>query len=118
VLVLPSRARLSSAAVYAQADRLGAPRSAAELGAIAARIDVRAPAAVNDLAAAASLLEPTIDRALAVALESGADVAMVSGSGPTVVGLFASVEAAGAAAEGLRRRGVDAIASRPLLRHN
>jgi 4-diphosphocytidyl-2-C-methyl-D-erythritol kinase len=43
---------------------------------------------VNDLQPAALALAPEIEEALDAARAAGADVAMVSGSGPTVLGLF------------------------------
>jgi 4-diphosphocytidyl-2-C-methyl-D-erythritol kinase len=43
---------------------------------------------VNDLQLAALALAPEIEEALDAARAAGADVAMVSGSGPTVLGLF------------------------------
>jgi 4-diphosphocytidyl-2-C-methyl-D-erythritol kinase len=98
VLVLPVAAELSTAAVYARADELSAPRSARELADTARALEVgfELSAAVpdarellhNDLQAAAISLCPPIEPALRQALDAGADVAMVSGSGPTVVGLF------------------------------
>lgn len=103
VLVLPSRARLATADVYREADRLGLARDASDL---ADRLrEVEATAAdlpdelvVNDLEPAARSLCPQIDEALALARRVGAQRAMVCGSGPTVVGLFAEPEAARAAA--------------------
>ena len=56
---------------------------------------------VNDLEPAARSLCPSIDEALAAAREAGADHALVSGSGPTVVGHLP------------RPRGVAAAAARP-----
>jgi 4-diphosphocytidyl-2-C-methyl-D-erythritol kinase len=98
VLVLPIAAELSTAAVYARADELGAPRAARELAILARELEVAfelsapVPAARellhNDLQAAAISLCPSIEPALGQALDAGADVAFVSGSGPTVVGLF------------------------------
>jgi 4-diphosphocytidyl-2C-methyl-D-erythritol kinase len=58
----------------------------------------------NDLQAAAIALCPGIERALEQAREAGAEAAFVSGSGPTVVGLFARANGlarAGRAAAGL-----------------
>jgi 4-diphosphocytidyl-2-C-methyl-D-erythritol kinase len=46
----------------------------------------------NDLQDAARALCPAIAGALAQARGAGADVAVVSGSGPTVLGLFAGAE--------------------------
>ncbi|HLW95176.1 MAG TPA: hypothetical protein VKS25_07365 [Solirubrobacteraceae bacterium] len=108
VLVLPSAAALSTAAVYAEADRLGLPRSAQELAAI----DPLEAGAVNDLQDAARSLEPTIDAELERARAAGASDALVCGSGPTVIGLFAAYEEAAAAAAHL---GGSAIAARPLI---
>ena len=105
LLVLPSPARLSTAAVYAQADRLRAPRSTAELAAL----DPLAMTSVNDLQDAAISLEPTIAPALAAVRDAGASHAMVCGSGPTVVGLFATASAAEDAQTRLRESGRDAL---------
>jgi len=98
LLVLPAAAELSTAAVYAQADRLGLGRSAEELQARrralrrALELSAAIPAAQelldNDLERAAISLCPEILATLGQAREAGADVALVSGSGPTVVGLF------------------------------
>jgi 4-diphosphocytidyl-2-C-methyl-D-erythritol kinase len=111
VLVLPSHARLSTAAVYAQADRMGLPRR--ELPAL---VDDELPL-LNELAPAACALEPSIERALDEARAAGAHTALVSGSGPTVVGLFERPEQAQAAAASLADRDPPAIAARPLVAH-
>ncbi len=111
VLVLPSAAALSTAAVYAQADRMGLARAAAELEEIAAALgDALASGAVlppvellhNDLQDAARALCQSIDAALAQAVAAGADVALVSGSGPTVLGLFAAEGGPARAREAVR----------------
>jgi 4-diphosphocytidyl-2-C-methyl-D-erythritol kinase len=112
VLVLPSRAQLSTAAVYARAERLGGLRSADELAAL----DPLAAVGVNDLEPAARSLEPSIDEALAHARETGAMPTMVCGSGPTVIGIFDRPETAVLAAESLRAAGVEALAAAPLMR--
>ena len=112
VLVLPSQAALSTAEVYREADRLGSPRSAQELAAL----DPLSVGALNDLAAAACSLEPTIATALAQASAAGAREALVAGSGPTVIGLFDEPEAAVDAAARLSADGVRAIAARPFPR--
>ena len=109
VLVLPSQARLSTAAVYGEADRIGRLRSAAEL----ADLDALGAIGVNDLEAAARALEPSIDDALAHARAAGARPAMVCGSGPTVIGLFETPGAAQEAAGALRAAGVEALAAAP-----
>ncbi|HZV73060.1 MAG TPA: hypothetical protein VFF79_05025 [Conexibacter sp.] len=107
-LVLPSPRALATPDVFREADRLGLPRDAAELAERRAALDaaLAPPAAgplpagggpapvlpleliVNDLEPAARSLCPWIDGALAAARAAGADHALVSGSGPTVVGLF------------------------------
>lgn len=93
LLVLPGKVGLSTPAVYAQADRMRLGRRPEDLR--AQHSAVRAAAMTlppelqhNDLEAAARVLSPAIDTALAAARGVGADHAMVSGSGPTVVGLF------------------------------
>jgi 4-diphosphocytidyl-2-C-methyl-D-erythritol kinase len=116
VLVLPIAAELSTAAVYARADELGVQRSARELADIARKLEVAfalgAPApharelAHNDLQAAAISLCPQIEPALRDALDAGADVTLVSGSGPTVVGLFLRANGPERA-----RRAVDGLAA-------
>jgi len=98
LLVLPSAAELSTGAVYGEADRLGVGRSAAELadrrGALRSALELSAPVPAaselleNDLERAAISLCPEIADALAQARDVGAEIALVSGSGPTVVGLF------------------------------
>jgi 4-diphosphocytidyl-2-C-methyl-D-erythritol kinase len=98
LLILPFGAELSTAAVYAEADRLGVGRPAAELedrrGALRAALELSAPVPAaselleNDLTQAAISLCPEIAAALVQAREAGAELALVSGSGPTVVGLF------------------------------
>ncbi|MGI8801134.1 MAG: 4-(cytidine 5'-diphospho)-2-C-methyl-D-erythritol kinase [Solirubrobacteraceae bacterium] len=118
VLVLPSHAALSTAAVYAEADRLGLGRDAA---ALAALDPLGRPDYVNDLEPAARALEPSIDPALALARRLGAHTAMVSGSGPTVIGLFDTPEearAAGRAAAGREPAPVVAFPFPGGVRHN
>jgi 4-diphosphocytidyl-2-C-methyl-D-erythritol kinase len=98
VLVLPLAAALSTAAVYAEADRLELARSREALDRhrleLSAALEHGAalPAAAellhNDLQRAAVSLCPQIAGALTQAREAGAEPALVSGSGPTVLGLF------------------------------
>ena len=125
VLVLPQPLTLSTAQVYREADRLALGRSSDELASLRARLDAVLPQtlpdelAVNDLQAAAISLAPGIADALAAALQAGADLAMVCGSGPTVIGLFAGVGAArrartAGADEGLARRFPGAVAAAPV----
>jgi 4-diphosphocytidyl-2-C-methyl-D-erythritol kinase len=116
VLVLPIAAELSTAAVYDRADELGVPRTARELADTARELEVAFELSApvpdarellhNDLQAAAISLCPEIEPALEQALDAGADVAFVSGSGPTVVGLFLRANGPGRA-----QRAVDGLAA-------
>jgi len=106
-VLLPDGGGLSTAAVFAEADRLGVGREADELAALADRLREVAGAGasplaypellVNDLAAPARSLRPAIGDALDELREAGAPVALLSGSGPTAVGLFPDLAAARAA---------------------
>jgi 4-diphosphocytidyl-2-C-methyl-D-erythritol kinase len=112
-LLLPDGGGLSTAAVFAEADRLGIGREPEELRALAERLRAAAGAGasplsypellVNDLAVAARSLRPAIGDALEELREAGAPVAILSGSGPTAVGLFADLAAARAAAKAIDR---------------
>lgn len=107
-VLLPGGGGLSTAAVFAEADRLGLGRDAAELDDLAVRLREVAGAGaspldypdllVNDLETAALSLRPDIGAALAALREAGAPRAILSGSGPTAVGLFSDLGAAQAAA--------------------
>jgi 4-diphosphocytidyl-2-C-methyl-D-erythritol kinase len=115
VLVLASRARLSTADVYAEADRRGLGRGAGELAQAVGEIeerggDVPPGLLVNDLGPAARALCPAVDDALALARTAGAEHALVCGSGPTVIGLFADLPAAQGAAARLPDRDPPAVA--------
>jgi 4-diphosphocytidyl-2-C-methyl-D-erythritol kinase len=116
IVLLPSMAKLSAAAVYAEADRLGLARSADELAAELAALDPNRPEPVNDLEPAARSLEPTIDAAIDAVRGEGAVSAFVSGSGPTVLGLFPTLQGARLAVDRLNAAGVDAKAARAI--HN
>jgi len=104
LVVLPVTVALSTAQVYAQADRLGGLRERTELehrrheltGALALGAPLP-PAHLlgNDLQDAAVHLCPDVEQALRAVRAAGADAAMVCGSGPTVVGLFARANASG-----------------------
>ncbi len=108
-VIVPQPHFLSTADVYREADRLGLPRGASGFSSVANALasspDGRlAPELiVNDLAPAAISLCPPVADALRAVSEAGADYALVSGSGPTVAGLFwgeeGSERAASAAAE-------------------
>jgi 4-diphosphocytidyl-2-C-methyl-D-erythritol kinase len=118
LLVLPVPAELSTAAVYAEADRLGLERGrqvlevrrrelrrALELG---AAVPADRELLGNDLQSAAVSLCSEITQALGEAREAGAEQVLVSGSGPTVVGLFGR---AGRSSSGALRSAERAAAS-------
>jgi 4-diphosphocytidyl-2-C-methyl-D-erythritol kinase len=93
-VLVPQPFALSTAEVYREADRMALPRCAEELA--DRHAEVRAatwPPLVNDLEPAALSLRPEIGRALEAVLEAGAGYSMVSGSGPTVFGLFRGPDA-------------------------
>lgn len=107
-VLLPGGGGLSTAAVFAEADRLGLGRDAEEFEDLGGRLREVASAGasplsyrellVNDLEPAALSLRPDIGEALEKLREAGAPVAILSGSGPTAVGLFPDLPAAAAAA--------------------
>jgi 4-diphosphocytidyl-2-C-methyl-D-erythritol kinase len=107
LLVLPASAALSTAEVYAEADRLGLARTSRELveqcDALRVALELGAPIPAvrellrNDLSQAAISLCPAIADALAQARDAGADATFVSGSGPTVIAVFARANGLGAA---------------------
>jgi 4-diphosphocytidyl-2-C-methyl-D-erythritol kinase len=98
LLILPATDGLATAAVYAEADRLGLARDRAAVrtahGDLAAALAHGAPLPAatellhNDLQRAAVSLRPEIAETLRMAVRAGGDPALVSGSGPTVIGLF------------------------------
>jgi 4-diphosphocytidyl-2-C-methyl-D-erythritol kinase len=102
VLVVPGDGPLSTPEVFREADRLGLPRDARGLADALAAVRAGLPdlpdaLCVNELQPAALSLRPALDDTLRRVREAGADVAMVSGSGPTVLGLFHDRAAAKAA---------------------
>jgi len=96
LLILPQPLELSTAEVYAEAARLGLGHDPEGLQRKREFVERgiqgggRPPAQlfVNELEPAALSLLPQIEKALDAARQSGADHAMVSGSGPTVFALF------------------------------
>jgi 4-diphosphocytidyl-2-C-methyl-D-erythritol kinase len=119
VLVLPSAEQLPTPAVFKEADRLGIGRDGAELAELLERLraGLAPELVVNDLQEAARSLCPSIDDALAAARGAGADHALVSGSGPTVVGVFwgeDGAERAERAAAALSGRFPGAVVTRPV----
>jgi 4-diphosphocytidyl-2-C-methyl-D-erythritol kinase len=120
-VIVPQGYGLSTAEVYREADRRELPRTASAL-AERHRLLVKAARGsayplVNDLEPAALSLRPEIGRALEAVREAGADHAMVSGSGPTVFGLFTGPDAsarAEAVAIGLADRYPGATSAAPV----
>jgi 4-diphosphocytidyl-2-C-methyl-D-erythritol kinase len=100
--------------VYAEADRLGAGREPDELveryQQLLAAFERGAPLPddeqllVNDLQPAAVSLCPPVAEALTAARTAGAERVLVSGSGPTVVGLFERTRPCSRAAPGPAER--------------
>jgi 4-diphosphocytidyl-2-C-methyl-D-erythritol kinase len=103
LVLVPAAEGLSTTAVYAEADRIGATRGEldpADLHRLAGLpLEQLAPALENDLEAAAVALRPELIRTRETLLRRGALAARVTGSGPTVFGVYrdrASAEAAAA----------------------
>jgi 4-diphosphocytidyl-2-C-methyl-D-erythritol kinase len=116
VVVLPHPEPLSTPDVYREFDRLGLARGADELAALAAQVrehadDLPDALTVNDLQPAAISLCPAIKENLERVRAAGADLALVSGSGPTVLGFTRTPQAARDVA---RLVGPDAVASSAL----
>jgi 4-diphosphocytidyl-2-C-methyl-D-erythritol kinase len=102
LVLAPAPEGLSTAAVYAEADRI--PSTRPRLDPDALRTRAAAPLAVfatrleNDLEPAALSLRPELTATLAALEEGGALAARITGSGPTAFGVFESPETAGSAA--------------------
>jgi 4-diphosphocytidyl-2-C-methyl-D-erythritol kinase len=113
VVLLPDGGGLSTADVFAEADRLGLGRPTGELDELSRRLHKAAGAGaspldypdllVNDLEPAARSLRPGIGTALDELRAAGAPLALLTGSGPTAFGLFADLAAAKEAAARLDR---------------
>lgn len=124
VVLIPDERGLSTADVYAEADRLGLARGPGEL--TRAREQLLEAAAggaspldydemlVNDLGEAAISLRPAIAETLDDLRGAGAEHALVTGSGPTTVGLFADPAAAERAAAALASRYSASILTAPI----
>jgi 4-diphosphocytidyl-2-C-methyl-D-erythritol kinase len=122
VLVLPLAAQLSTASAYAEADRMGlartpqvlAERHAELAGALqhGAPLPAASELLHNDLQRAAVSLCPQIAEALREARQAGADPALLSGSGPTVLGLFAGSGPAPLDGPELAERAAQALSGR------
>lgn len=104
VLALPRRG-LSTAEVYAEADRLGVGRQRLDPAPVrrlaAASAEGLAQALENDLEPAALSLRPELESTLEAMRAAGARGAAVAGSGPTVFGVFRDGAEATAAAKRL-----------------
>jgi 4-diphosphocytidyl-2-C-methyl-D-erythritol kinase len=113
VVLLPGGGGLGTAAVFAEADRLGPARSAEELDGLARRLReatgggasplAYAELLANDLEPAARSLRPQIGAALDALRAAGAPLALMSGSGPTAVGIFPTLAGAKSAAAQIGR---------------
>jgi 4-diphosphocytidyl-2-C-methyl-D-erythritol kinase len=104
-VLMPDAHGLSTAAVYAELDRLEGGRAELDPGPLR-RLDGSEPrelvdALENDLQPAALSLRPDLEHRLDALRAAGALGAAVSGSGPTCFGLFADRPAASRAAEQL-----------------
>jgi 4-diphosphocytidyl-2-C-methyl-D-erythritol kinase len=113
VLLLPDGGGLGTAAVFAEADRLGLGRDATELDGLGERLRAAAGSGAgplayaellaNDLERAARSLRPQIGASLDALRAAGASQALLTGSGPTAFGIFENLAEARAAAARLDR---------------
>jgi 4-diphosphocytidyl-2-C-methyl-D-erythritol kinase len=113
VVLLPGGGGLSTAEVFAEADRLGLGRADEELAELARRLRSSAGAGAsplaygellaNDLEPAARSLRPEIGLALDALRDAGAPHALLTGSGPTAFGLCEDMAAAQRVANALDR---------------
>jgi 4-diphosphocytidyl-2-C-methyl-D-erythritol kinase len=117
-VIVPQPFGVSTVRVYREADRLGLPRDASDLAARQRVIRAGGDLShVNDLEPASLSLRPEIGGALDAVRDAGADHAMISGSGPTVFGLYLGKGAparAGAAAARVSGRYPGAISAAPV----
>jgi len=104
-VLIPDSDGLSTAAVYAELDRMNAGREELDAeplrGLAGSSADELCAALENDLELAALSLRPDLRNRLDALTAAGARGAAVSGSGPTCFGLFADRAAADAAADEL-----------------
>jgi 4-diphosphocytidyl-2-C-methyl-D-erythritol kinase len=112
LVLVPAREGLATAGVYTEADRIGSTRARLDPAAVSALAGLEAaelaPRLENDLERAAVSLRPELEHTLASVRDSGALVARVTGSGPTVFGVYRDR----AAAEGGAAELPDAIVTR------
>jgi 4-diphosphocytidyl-2-C-methyl-D-erythritol kinase len=117
LVIVPLDAALSTPDVYRAFDDRSTARDATELAALEDELASGALAPeriVNDLEDAARALCPAIDPALDAVRATGARHALVSGSGPTVFGIYGDLAAAEAAADALRAAHPRAVAAAPI----
>lgn len=108
VVLVPFAEGLPTAEVFAEADRQGAGRTQEEIDEISGRLWAVASSGVspldfpallvNDLEAAAISLKPEIGAVLQRVEKAGAGLVAISGSGPTVFGIYPDRESAEAGA--------------------
>ena len=123
LVAVPAERGLLAGDVYAEADRIGLGRDAAALDELATRLRAAAGGGesplsyaellVNDLEAAALSLMPEIAGTLDALREAGAAHALVTGSGPTAIGLCEDFAAADRVAAALPPRYAAAIVAAP-----
>jgi 4-diphosphocytidyl-2-C-methyl-D-erythritol kinase len=98
VVLVPAELGLSTGDVFKKADQMGLPRTAtdsADLHTLATQPpNVIAARLENDLQSATLRLRPELEKTIEALLGAGALGAQVSGSGPTVFGLFPDRRAA------------------------
>jgi 4-diphosphocytidyl-2-C-methyl-D-erythritol kinase len=98
LVLVPAAEGLTTGAVYAESDRIGPTRAELDREALrqAAKLPLPELAAMmeNDLQAAALSLRPGLRRTIAELREAGALTARVTGSGPTVFGVFETLDLA------------------------
>ena len=102
LLLVPRGPGLHAGEVYREADRLGATRKTLDPDRVrelaAAPLEQLAAGLENDLEPAVMSLRPQLERPLRALREAGALAAQVTGSGPTLFGVFCDRAAAVAAA--------------------
>lgn len=108
-----SQEGLSTPQVFARFDEIGQSSPFSDLGIALTGIQQLARIMNNDLEPAATTLLPSISNTIEVLNLSGAIKAMVTGSGPTVIGLFDNAELAEKAAQTLAEIGLIGIPALP-----
>jgi 4-diphosphocytidyl-2-C-methyl-D-erythritol kinase len=122
-VLIPADEGLATSEVYAEADRQGLGRDAGDLAELAGRLREAtrkgaspldyADLLVNDLQHAALSLRPEVAEALSALEQAGAARALITGSGPTAVGLFESLAAADRVVNALPPRFASALVAAP-----